>query len=336
MFRFEHIEYLWLLLALIPVTLLFALFFVWRKKAIERFGERKLVMQLIPDFSNTKHIVKFSFIFFAYLFVVLGFANPQIGTKQEKVKRQGIDVIVALDVSNSMLSEDVKPSRLSRAKNFIGNFMSHLKNDRLGVIVFAGKAYMQMPLTVDYSAGKMYLRTVGPGMVPTQGTNIAEAINLAKDAFVKGETKHKALIIITDGEDNEGDVDEAIQSAVSEGIKIFTIGVGSETGSPIPTGNDYKRDESGNIVLSKLNQDMLRDIATKGKGKFLMLGSGKDEIDAIFKELGGISTKEFEEMVFTDFDDQFQWCLLIAVILLLSEWWLTEGKMRLVFNFFKS
>lgn len=329
MFRFEHIEYLWMLMAVIPVAVLFVLFFLWRKKAIAKFGETSLVLQLIPDFSNSKHVTKFLLILLAYVFVILGFANPQIGTKQEKIKRQGIDVIIALDVSNSMMSEDVKPNRLARAKNFISNFMDQLRNDRLGVIVFAGKAYMQMPLTVDYSAGRMYLRAVNPGMVPTQGTNLGEAISLAKEGFVKGETKHKALIIITDGEDNEGGVDEAIEEMVKEGTKIFTIGVGNENGSPIPMGNDFKRDESGNIVLSKLNQDMLKDIATKGNGKFFLLGSGKDEIDAIFKELGRISTKDFEEMVFTDFDDQFQWCLAIAALLLLIEWWLSEKRSRL-------
>ncbi|MBL0308917.1 MAG: VWA domain-containing protein [Bacteroidetes bacterium] len=335
MFRFEHIEYLWLLLAVIPVAGLFVFFFVWRKKAIAKFGDSSLVLQLIPDFSNGRHLVKFILILLSYVFIVFGFANPQIGTKQEKVKRQGIDIIIALDVSNSMMSEDVKPNRLARAKNFINNFMDQLKNDRLGIIVFAGKAYMQMPLTVDYSAGRMYLRAVNPGMVPTQGTNISEAINLAREGFVKGETKHKALIIITDGEDNQGGVDEAIEEIVKEGAKVFTIGVGNENGSPIPSGNDFKRDESGNIVLSKLNQEMLRDIAAKGNGKFFLLGSGKDEIDAIFKELGRINTKDFEEMVFTDFDDKFQWCLITAALLLLLEWWLSERKSRRLLNLWK-
>lgn len=332
MFRFEHITYLWLLLAVIPALLLFVLFFFWRKRAIARFGNTTLVRQLIPDFSNRKPFIKFLLLTLAFIFIVLGFANPQLGTRQEKVKREGIDVIIALDVSNSMMSEDVKPSRLDRAKNFVSNFIDQLSNDRLGMIVFAGNAYMQMPLTVDYSAARMYLHTVNPGMVPTQGTNFAEAIDLAEQGFVKGENSHKALVIITDGEDNEGGVSEKIEEAAAQGIKVFTIGVGSENGSPIPVENDFKRDEEGNIVLSKLNEPMLRDLAAKGNGKFFLLGSGNDEVTALLKELKGIGTKEFEEVIFTDFDDYFQWCIGIAAVLLLIEWLLSERKTRFSFK----
>jgi Ca-activated chloride channel family protein len=331
MFRFEHIEYLWWLSALLPALLLFLFFQRWRKKGLQQYGKINLVTQLIPDLSNSSHIVKFILLSLSYVFIILGFANPQIGTKQEKIKRQGIDVIIAMDVSNSMLSEDVKPNRLMRAKNFVSNFIDELHNDRLGIIVFAGRAYLQMPLTVDYSASRMYLKTINTNLIPTQGTNIAEAVELARKSFVEGDTKYKALIIISDGEDNEGGTEEAIAEAVKEGIKIFTLGVGTENGGPIPQGTDYKRDEEGNIVLSKMNSDMLRDIATKGNGKYFRLGSGKDEIAAIFKELGRLGTKEFEEMVFTDFDDQFQWCLTIAALLLLIEWWISERKFSFKF-----
>ena len=333
MFRFEHIEYLWLLFAVIPITGFFIFFFLWRKRAIGKFGNILLVRQLIPDFSNRKHVAKIILLSLAYIFIVLGFANPQIGTKQELVKRQGIDVMIALDVSNSMMSDDVKPSRLDRAKNFISNFIDQLNNDRLGMIVFAGKAYMQMPLTVDYSAARMYLHTINTNMVPSQGTNIAEAIDLANQGFPEDDKAHKALIIITDGEDNEGGVDEKISDAVKQGTKIYTLGVGSENGSPIPMENDFKRDEDGNIVLSKLNQQMLKEIASKGNGKFFMLGSGTDEIDSLMKELKGIGTKQFEEMIFTDFDDKFQWCLAIAAILLFAEWWLSERKSKFLIKF---
>jgi Ca-activated chloride channel family protein len=310
----------------VPVLLLFLLFQRWRSKSLQKFGKSTLMAQLIPDFSNGKHVAKFILLSLAYAFIVLGFANPQIGTKQEKVKRQGIDVMIAVDVSNSMLSEDVKPNRLLRAKNFVSNFIDELHNDRLGMIVFAGRAYLQMPLTVDYSAARMYLKTINTNLVPTQGTNLAEAIELARKSFVEGENKHKALIIITDGEDNEGGTDDAIDAAVKSGMKIFTIGVGTDNGGPIPAGSDFKRDEDGKIVLSKMNPVMLRDIAAKGNGKYFQLGSGKDEIHAILKELGHLGTKDFDEMVFTDFDDQFQWCLAIAAVLLLLEWWLIERR----------
>jgi len=327
-FRFAHKEYLWLLCAMAPALVLFTYFHVWREHNLERFAKPALLDALIPESSFNKLLTKFILLSLAFEFVVIGFAGPRIGTKQEKVKRQGIDVIVALDVSNSMMSEDVKPSRLGRAKNFMSNFIDSLQNDRLGMIAFAGRAYRQMPLTVDYGAAKMYLKTMGPGMVPTQGTDIAAAIDMATEGFVQGENTHKALVIISDGEDNEGGVNEAIEAAVKSGVKIFTVGVGSENGGPIPSGNDFKRDEEGKIVLSKMNQEMMRDIAAKGGGKFFLLGSGKDEITSIFKELGRINTKEYEELTFTDFDEQYRWCLIIAVLLLFVEWIISERKVK--------
>jgi Ca-activated chloride channel family protein len=326
-FRFAHKEYLWLLCVLAPALILFTAFHIWREQNLERFARPRLLDQLIPNSSFNKLLLKFILLSLAFEFVVIGFAGPGIGTKQEKVKRQGIDVIVALDVSNSMMSEDVKPSRLGRAKNFISNFIDSLQNDRLGLIVFAGRAYRQMPLTVDYGAARMYLKSISPAMIPTQGTDIAEAINMATEGFVQEEKTHKALIIISDGEDNEGGVDEAVDAAVKTGVKIFTIGVGSENGGPIPAGNDFKRDQDGKIVLSKLNQDMMRDIAAKGQGKFFLLGSGKDEIGEIFKELGHINTREYEDMTFTDFDEKYYWCLVIAAVLLFVEWIISERKL---------
>ena len=327
-FRFSHKEYLWLLCAMAPALVLFTVFHNWRESNLERFARPGLLDQLIPESSFNKLLAKFILLALAFEFIVIAFAGPQIGTKQEKVKRQGIDVMIALDVSNSMMSEDVKPSRLGRAKNFISNFIDSLQNDRLGMIVFAGRAYLQMPLTVDYSAAKMYLKSAAPGMVPTQGTNIAEAVDMANKGFVEEEKTHKALIIISDGEDNEGGVNEAVDDAVKNGVKIFTIGVGSENGGPIPSGSDFKRDQDGKIVLSKLNQQMMQDIATRGGGKFFLLGSGKDEIASIFKELGRINSRSYEDLTFTDFDEQYQWCLIIAAVLLLVEWILSERKIE--------
>lgn len=331
MFRFEHIEYLYLLLLLIPVLLLFIFFQRWRKSSIAKFGTASLVYQLIPDFSNGKHILKFILLSLAYVFLILGLANPQLGTKQEKVKRSGIDVVIALDVSKSMLAEDVQPNRLARAKNFISNFVDQLKNDRLAIVVFAGRAYLQMPLSVDYSAAKLYLKTIGTESVPTQGTSISEAIDLANESFAQGDNKSKALIIISDGEDNEAGVEDALETASKNGIKVFTLAVGTDKGSPIPMANgDFKRDAEGNIVLSKVNIEAMRQYASKGNGKSFVLGSGKEEIDAIFKELGRITTKDFEEMVFTDYDDKFQYCLAIAALLLMIEYLISERKSKLI------
>jgi Ca-activated chloride channel family protein len=330
MFRFQHKEYLYLLLLLIPVLLLFIFFQRWRKKSIAKFGTATLVYQLIPDFSNGKQVIKFILLSLAFVFLIIGLANPQIGSKQEKVKRQGIDVVIALDVSKSMLAEDVQPNRLARAKNFISNFIDQLKNDRLAIVVFAGRAYLQMPLSVDYSAAKLYLKTISTESVPTQGTSISDAIDLANESFAQGDNKSKALIIISDGEDHEAGVDEALEAASKNGIKVFTLAVGTDKGSPIPLPNgDYKRDAEGNIVLSKVNFEAMKEYAEKGNGKSFILGSGKEEVDAILKALGHISSKEIEDVVFTDYDDKFQYFLMIAALLLIIEFMLSERRSRL-------
>lgn len=327
MFRFERPELLSLLLLLIPFAVVYIWYLWWRRKKIAALGEAKLLQQLMPLASVKKLNLKFIVWSLAWVLVVLGLANPQIGSRMEKVQRKGIDVMIALDVSNSMLAEDIKPNRLLRAKNFISNFIEQLNNDRLGLIIFAGKAYLQMPLTVDYSAAKLYLNNITTGMVPTQGTNIAEAVELARQSFVKGETKHKALLVITDGEDNEGGAEDAIKQATEEGIKTFVLGIGTEKGAPIPIGNsDFKRDENGAIVLSKANFEMMKELAAKGKGKAYLIGNSNDAIREILAELGQISTKQFEEYVFTDFNHQFQWCLGIAALLLFFEMLLNERK----------
>lgn len=333
MFRFEHIEYLWLLLGLIPALLLFVWNKQWKQKQINKLGNKTLIKALMPHFSNSKLVVKFILLSFAYLFLVLGIANPQIGTKQEKVKRSGIDVIVALDVSKSMLAEDVVPSRLVKAKNFISKFVDGLKNDRLGIIVFAGRAYLQMPQTVDYSAAKMYLKSVSPDMVPTQGTAIAQAVDLAKEAFSKEDNHSKALVIISDGEDNEEGSVEAVEEAAKAGIKVYTIAVGSENGGPIPLANgDFKRDGDGNIVLSKVNKDALRQLSMKGNGKAYVLDNNDGTASVLLKDLGRMETKDFEEMVFTDYDDQFQYCLILSLLFLLIDFILTERRSKLRMN----
>ncbi|MDW8274009.1 MAG: VWA domain-containing protein, partial [Chitinophagales bacterium] len=230
MFRFERPELLYLLLLASPFTAIFALFIWWRRKKILLLGEQKLVNLLMPYASPKKLYLKFFLWLLGWTFLVLGLANPQVGTRMEKIQRKGIDIFIALDVSNSMLAEDVKPNRLLRAKNFISALIEQLQNDRLGLIVFAGKAYLQMPLTLDYSAARLYLNNISTGMVPTQGTHFAEAIDLARQSFVRSENKHKALLIITDGEDHEGGVEEAIEEAVKEGLKIYVLGVGTEKG----------------------------------------------------------------------------------------------------------
>jgi Ca-activated chloride channel family protein len=331
MTRFENITYLYALLGLIPLTGIFIFYHYWRKRTYQKLGELQLIEQLAPENSKRKHIIKFILIFFAFIFLVIGIANPQIGTKYEKVKRSGVDVMIALDVSKSMLAEDIKPDRLERSKQFISRLIDKLQNDRIGLIVFAGNAYLQMPITIDYSAAKLFLNNINTEMVPTQGTAIAEAIELSMQSFNKEEKKFKTLIIITDGEDHEGDALTLAEEAAAEGVIVHTIGVGSPKGAPIPQYRngvqaDFKRDENGNIVLSKLNETELQQIAAKGDGKYYRLSSGTQEIDAIISEISTMEKKNFEERVFTDYEDQFQYFLAIALFLITLEFFISDKK----------
>lgn len=329
MFRFEHIEFLWLLALLFPALLLFLYSLNWKKRATKRLGNPELIAQLSPAQSTKILVVKFVLLSLAFVFLVLALANPQIGTRTEKVKRSGIDIMIALDVSKSMLAEDVQPNRLAKAKNFISHFIDALKNDRLGMIVFAGRAYLQMPQTVDYGAAKMYLKTISPEQIPTQGTAVELAVTLAQDALSKSQAKSKALVLISDGEDNEEGGLEAIEEAAKKGIKVYTIAVGSENGGPIPLANgDFKRDGDGNIVLSKVNTDVMRQYAMAGNGKAYLLNNSNDVIKAVLHDLGKLETKDFEELVYTDFDDQFIYFLLVALAFLLADFFLFERKLR--------
>jgi len=331
MTKFENITYLCALLGLIPLIGIFIFYHFWRKRTYKKLGELQLVEQLAPENSKRKHIFKFILLFFAFIFLVIGIANPQIGTKFEKVKRSGVDVMIALDVSKSMLAEDIKPNRLERSKQFISRLIDKLQNDRIGLIVFAGNAYLQMPITIDYSAAKLFLNNVNTEMVPTQGTAIGEAIELSTNSFNKEEKKFKTLIIITDGEDHEGDALTLAEDAAKEGVIVHTIGVGSPKGAPIPqyrngVQSDFKRDENGNIVLSKLNETELQQIAVKGDGKYYRLSSGTREIDAIISEISTMEKKNFEERVFTDYEDQYQYFLAVALILITLEFFISDKK----------
>lgn len=330
MLRLENPEMLYLFLALIPVLLAFLWFMFWRASALQRFADNKLLEQLAFDKPRHKYQIKFILISLAIASLVIAAANPQIGTKIEKVKRQGVDLIVALDVSRSMLAEDIKPNRISRSKLFISKLIDNLQSDRIGLIVFAGNAYLQMPLTIDYSAGKLFLNTLSTDMVPKQGTAIGESVRLAMESFETGKEKNKALLIISDGEDHEGDALEAIADATKAGIVIHTLGVGSAKGAPIPvsenTPGKYKRDKEGNIVLSKLNETMMQKIALEGNGKYFRLSSGNDGLEGILQEISTMEKKDFDEQIITDYEDQFQYFVAFALFLLTMEFFISNRR----------
>jgi Ca-activated chloride channel family protein len=333
MFRFEHIEYLYILLLIPFFSTLFILLMIWKKKAIRRFGEWDVIAQLMPLLSGRKVVLKFIILMLAFGFLIIGIANPQIGSKLEKVQRKGADLVIALDVSNSMLSEDIKPDRLTRAVQGISKLIDRLEGDRLGIVVFAGKAYVQLPITTDYSAGKMFLSTISTQMAPSQGTAISEAIELSVQSFQEDE-RSKAIIIITDGEDHEGNVLETAKIATDKGIKIFTIGMGSPEGSPIPqfdaygrqTG--YKTDRQGQTIVSKLDETTLQQLASAGNGIYVRASSGQDGLAKILDEINALEKQEIETKMFSEYEGRFQYFIAISLLLLILEFLIPERKSK--------
>ena len=331
MFRFAHPEYLHFLYILPLLVLLFWYLGRNRKKLLQHFADKELHKTLLPTDSNIKRWTKFIIILFALGFLIIAAANPQVGTKLTEVKQTGIDVFILLDVSNSMMAEDIKPSRLEKAKYQISNLINKLRGDRIGLIIFAGQAYVQIPLTTDYSAANLFLSAVDVNSVPSQGTAIASAINLATASFDTLSTQ-KVIVAITDGEDHEGDISEAVENATSKGIKIYTIGLGSPEGVPIPIYNanhqlsGFKKDNQGNTVLTKLDEETLKKIAVEGNGKYYRGTNYEDYLDKIYTELSQLEQTEFGVKKVTDYEDRFYYFLIPAIILLVLEFFISEKK----------
>jgi Ca-activated chloride channel family protein len=331
--RFAHPEYLYGLV-LVPIfIILFVVMMIWRKKAFKRFGDSTLCNQLAPDVSKNLPGLKMILFVVAYSLIVIGLANPQIGSKYEEVKREGVDVIIALDVSNSMRAEDIRPNRLERSKLAIARFIDKLENDRIGIIVFAGQAYVQLPITTDFNAAKLFLSTISTDMIPTQGTAIGTAIDLGVKSFVGNDKKHKVLVIITDGENHEDDAVEAARKANEEGVVVHAIGMGSPEGGPIPvyhnsTQVDFLKDNTGSIVITKLNQTALEQIAAEGKGIFVRASNTDDGLGSIMKEISKMDKKAFESKMFTEYEDRFQYLIGAGLLILLLEFLLGNKKSK--------
>lgn len=331
MLKFAHPEYLQLLY-LLTIPLIGFYFFVKRKKSLLKlFAEEKLHDELFAQKSFYKDTIKFILIIVSTALVIISLASPQVGTKLEEVKQAGIDIYIALDVSLSMKAEDLKPNRLEQAKNEIASLMKKLEGDRIGLIIFAGQAYIQFPLTADYSAANLFLSAVDFNSIPQPGTAVGSAINLAMNSFDKKSSTKKVIIVITDGEDHEGDVIQAAESAAAEEIKIYTIGMGSVSGAPIPVYQngrqvDYKKDGSGNIILTKLDETTLKDISSKGGGKYFHALGFQNELEQIFDELSQIEKSEYGSKRITDYEDKYFYFLIPALILLLLEIFITDVK----------
>ncbi|PSL49120.1 Ca-activated chloride channel family protein [Chitinophaga niastensis] len=331
MLRFQHSEYLWALALLLLLQVAFLGVSWWKRRSIRRIGDPVLVEKLFTGYSRKLFVLKFLLIFLAFFFGVIGLANLQKGSRMEKITRKGVDVVIALDVSKSMLATDVQPDRLTRAKQLISKLMDKLDNDRVGLVVFAGNAYLQMPLTVDYSAAKMYLSTVSPDMIPSQGTAIGQAIQVSDDAFNKKERKHKAMILISDGEDHDETAIQRTKAAFENGAVTNTIGIGSVAGSPLPdpeTGT-YKKDRQGNTVISKLNEEELKGIAAAGRGIYQHLDNNTDDVvNTLAAKIDSMEQKEFGENVFTDYNSYFQYFLGVSLALLLIEFFIPEVRRK--------
>ena len=303
-----------------------------RKNAFAKFGNSTLLSQLMPAYSKYKHTAKFVLLLCGLAFLIVGWANPQWGSKKEKVKRKSVDIFIALDISQSMMAEDIKPNRMERARKFSQKLVDKLKGDRLGIILFAGNAYMQMPLTTDYAAAQLFLRSANPSQAPAQGTAISEAIDLAEQSFEEDNKQHKAIIIISDGETHDQDALDRAKTAAENGLLIYSVGVGTQAGGFIPTiiggRSDYKRDQTGNPVRTSLNEGMMQDLADEGNGFYFNLaGSDVEEVSvALRNSIDQMEKREFEARVFNEYESYFQYFIAIAILFLIAEFLLSYRK----------
>lgn len=329
--RFQHISHL-LALGLIPVLIaIFVWLVYWRREKLKKLGEERLINQQLIGRIPGRITLKFILTSLALTIIIIGWANLQRGDKMEKVQRKGVDVIVALDVSKSMLAQDIQPDRLTRAKQLVMRMMDKMQNDRVALVVFAGHAYLQVPLTVDYSAMKMMLQNVTPDVVPTQGTVISEAVDMATQSFSQKEKKYKSLIIISDGEDHDENAVNKVKEASDAGVIVHTVGIGSPDGATLydPEKKGVKMDENGNPVVSKLNEEALKAIASAGRGTYTQLRNADEAADKIMHEIEGMDQKSLGAVMFTDYTSYFQYFLIAGFMLLIIEWLLQGANMKI-------
>ncbi len=332
MIEFEHIEYLWAFVAVIPMIAFYYYALNQKKKTIRKIGDEKLVQQLIKDYSPKKFLLKFILILIAFVAGTIGLANPRSPQGTTVINRSGIDVMIALDVSKSMLAQDIKPNRLEKAKQLVSKLMDKLPNDRIGLVVFAGKAYLQMPLTIDHAAAKMFLSSISTDVVPTQGTVFGDALKMSAAAFNTQEKKYKSIILISDGEDHDENAIKIAKAVADEGVMINTVGIGSPDGTTItdPETNEVKKDADGNIVITKLNEEELKSIATSGNGIYQLFQSNNtdDVASALNTQLKQMGQKAIHENSADSYENYFMFFLIIALLALLAEFFIAEIKPR--------
>lgn len=329
MFRFAHIEMLWLLL-LIPFFIAFYIFITYRKrKQLQMFGDPSLLAELMPNASRVRPIVKFTLVLTAFALLIIALAQPQYGIKEQTIKRQGIEVMFALDISNSMMAEDVVPNRLERAKQMLSKMIDQMSDDKVGLIVFAGDAFVQLPITADYVSAKMFLQSINPNLIKTQGTAIGTAINTCIRSFGSEQSEaSRVIILITDGENHEDDAKAAALQAKERNIEMVVVGIGKPEGSPIPIAgtNNFMKDRQGNVVVSRLNEQMCQEIASAAGGMYVRCDNTNTATKAIQKEVDKLAKSDIETKVFTDYNEQYQSFVIIALLLLIIDFFILNRK----------
>jgi Ca-activated chloride channel family protein len=329
--RFEHNWYLLTLLLAPVLVLLFILLIKWKRKTITKIGDEKLIRQLIADYSPRRFLVKFILVLSAFILTGLGVANLQYPKQVEQVQRQGVDVILVLDVSKSMLARDIQPNRLERSKQLMNRLIDKLRNDRIGLVLFAGRGYLQMPLTTDHSSAKIYVNSASPESVPAQGTVIGEALTISNNAFGQKEKKYKTVVLITDGEDHDETAMEAASLLAENGALLHTIGVGSAEGSTLtdPVTGEQKKDAQGNVVISRLNEPMLQELAKAANGTYQHLENTDQVVKNILEQINGMEQKSISDQSFINYRSFFQWFIGIALGLLILDFFISERKRKI-------
>jgi Ca-activated chloride channel family protein len=326
MFRFENPEYLYFLIAIPIFVLLYIYTRILRRKRLKRLGDVRLIAKLMPDVSCRRPLIKFLLCLLALTSLIIMVARPQMGLKMETNEHKGIELMVALDVSNSMLAADVTPDRMDKAKMLVSNIADKLTNDKIGLVVFAGDAFIQMPITSDFVSAKMFLDAISPNMIGTQGTNISDAVRMCANSFTNQKHVQRAIIIITDGEDHEGDAEAAAADAAKKGIKVFVLGIGSAKGATIPYNEGYLKDRQGNVVVTRLNENMCQRIASAGKGVYIHVDNSNIAQDRLYYELNKMEKQDLGATSYSDYDEQFQIFAWIALLLLVLEITILEKK----------
>lgn len=332
--RFASPEYFYLYILIFLLLVVYFYSNHKRAKRLKEYGDPELIKELMPDVSLYRPGVKFWLSVFALSFLVMVLARPQFGSKKESVTRQGIETVIALDISNSMLAEDISPNRLEKAKNMISKLIDKFENDKVGLIVFAGDAFVQLPITNDFISAKMFLESITPELISRQGTDIGAAISLATKSFTPNEEVGKAVIVITDGENHEGGAEEAAKNASEKGIAVYIMGIGTPEGAPIPTGkaNEFRKDRDGNVVMTKLNEEMSSSIARAGNGAYIRVDNTNSAQKLLEKEIDKLAKADLSTEVYSEYNEQFEFVTWIVLILLVIDILILPGKSRFTRN----